>query len=229
MLRPTRGHGLAGPRISATGLSPCIAGLSRPFPCRAPVPRRGPATPGGKPPGLGYCAFARRYLRNHCLFSSPAGTEMFHFPAFPPTALYIQAAATCHHARQVPPFGHPRINARLAAPRGLSRPPTSFIGAWCQGIHRVPHSLGHHRNKTLAHTIHKSKPTPHTQPTHTTRHAPARMARTTPTHPHPQRRPTAASHRPAPQPTSPRAPQPANRSTTGQPATKPPSHLRPQH
>ena len=129
--------------------------------------------------------FRSPLLRESLLFSPPAGTEMFHFPAFPPTALYIQAAATCHHARQVPPFGHPRINARLAAPRGLSRPPTSFIGAWCQGIHRVPHSLGHHRNKTLAHTIHKSKPTPHTQPTHTTRHAPARMARTTPTHPHP--------------------------------------------
>jgi hypothetical protein len=32
-------------------------------------------------------AFARHYSRNHNLFSLPAGTEMFHFPAFPPTAL----------------------------------------------------------------------------------------------------------------------------------------------
>ena len=39
---------------------------------------------------------------------------------------------------RVSPFGHPRITARLAAPRGLSQPPTSFIGSWCQGIHRVP-------------------------------------------------------------------------------------------
>src|SRR6185503_15513020 len=38
----------------------------------------------------------------------------------------------------VPPFGNPRINARLTAPRGLSQPPTSFIGSWCQGIHRAP-------------------------------------------------------------------------------------------
>ena len=89
---------------------------------------------------------------------------MFHFPASPPTALYIQTAATCHHARQVSPFGHPRITARLTTPRGLSRPPTSFIGAWCQGIHRMPHSLGHHRNKMLAHTIHKSNNQPHTRP-----------------------------------------------------------------
>ena len=26
----------------------------------------------------------------------------------------------------------------LTAPRGLSWPPTSFIGSWCQGIHRAP-------------------------------------------------------------------------------------------
>src|ERR1700737_4634675 len=26
----------------------------------------------------------------------------------------------------------------LAAPRGFSQPSTSFIGSWCQGIHRAP-------------------------------------------------------------------------------------------
>lgn len=30
------------------------------------VPCRGPATPGRERPGLGWCAFARRYLRNLC-------------------------------------------------------------------------------------------------------------------------------------------------------------------
>ena len=80
--------------VSGTGLSPCVAGLSRPFPCRAPIPRRGPATPGGKPPGLGSCAFARRYLRNHCLFSFPAGTEMFHFPASRPSGLCVHPEVT---------------------------------------------------------------------------------------------------------------------------------------
>src|SRR5690606_16400246 len=28
--------------------------------------------------------------------------------------------------------------AWLTTPRGLSWPPTSFIGSWCQGIHRAP-------------------------------------------------------------------------------------------
>src|SRR5579859_624015 len=72
------------------------------------------------------------------LFSLPPGTEMFHFPGFPPPHLCIQCRVTGHHASRVPPFGHPRINARLTAPRGLSRPPTSFIGSWYQGIHRAP-------------------------------------------------------------------------------------------
>src|SRR5437016_6477116 len=63
---------------------------------------------------------------------------LFHFPGFPPPALYIQAGVTPHHGCRVPPFGHPRINARLTAPRGLSRPPTSFIGSWYQGIHHAP-------------------------------------------------------------------------------------------
>jgi hypothetical protein len=63
---------------------------------------------------------------------------MFHFPAFPPHALCIQAWVTGHDSCRVSPFGHPRITARLAAPRGLSQPPTSFIGSWCQGIHRAP-------------------------------------------------------------------------------------------
>ena len=63
---------------------------------------------------------------------------MFHFPSFPPHALYIQARVTALTDGRVPPFGHPRITARLTAPRGLSRPTTSFIGSWCQGIHRAP-------------------------------------------------------------------------------------------
>src|SRR5262245_1769883 len=63
---------------------------------------------------------------------------MFHFPAFPPLALCVQARVTAHDDCRVSPFGHPRIKARLTAPRGLSWPPTSFIGSWCQGIHRAP-------------------------------------------------------------------------------------------
>ena len=70
--------------------------------------------------------------------SFPAGTEMFHFPAYPPPK-----AVPAHDGRRVPPFGNPRIKALLAAPRGLSQPHTSFIGTVCQGIHHTPFAGNH--------------------------------------------------------------------------------------
>jgi hypothetical protein len=73
--------------------------------------------------------FRSPLLTESLLFSLPTGTEMFHFPAFPPHTLYIQMWVTLHHECWVSPFGHPRISARLTAPRGLSQPPTSFIGS----------------------------------------------------------------------------------------------------
>ena len=89
-------------------------------------------------PGLATSAFARHYSRNHYLFSLPAGTEMFHFPAFPPHHLYIQQRVPRHDSWWVSPFGHPRITVWLSTPRGLTQTPTSFVGSSCQGIHRAP-------------------------------------------------------------------------------------------
>ena len=94
-------------------------------------------------PGLthtrfGLIRFRSPLLPESRLFSLPAGTEMFHFPAFPPHTLCVQVWVTAHDDCRVSPFGNPRIKAWLTAPRGLSWPPTSFIGSWCQGIHRAP-------------------------------------------------------------------------------------------
>ena len=106
--------------------------------------KRDPTTPHAQPlPGLtrirfGLIRFRSPLLPESRLFSLPAGTEMFHFPAFPPHALCVQAWVTAHDDCRVSPFGHPRIKAWLTTPRGLSWPPTSFIGSWCQGIHRAP-------------------------------------------------------------------------------------------
>ncbi len=82
--------------------------------------------------------FRSPLLAESRLFSLPVGNEMFHFPTFPPLTLCVQVRVTGHDSCRVSPFGNPRIKARLAAPRGLSQPPTSFIGSWCQGIHRAP-------------------------------------------------------------------------------------------
>ena len=102
----------------------------------------GPTTPDWQrhqalpPVRFGLIPFRSPLLRESLLLSFPAGTEMFQFPAFPLPALCVQAGVTPHDGCRVSPFGHPRIDARSAAPRGLSQPPTSFIGFRRQGIHR---------------------------------------------------------------------------------------------
>ena len=99
------------------------------------TPLNGPTTPTAQPlPGItrnrfGLIRFRSPLLSESLLFSLPTGTEMFHFPAFPPHALYIQARVTRHDSCWVSPFGHPRITARLPTPQGLSQAPTSFIGS----------------------------------------------------------------------------------------------------
>jgi hypothetical protein len=80
--------------------------------------------------------FRSPLLRESLLLYFPWVTKMFQFTQFPLPALCIQTGVTPHDGRRVSPFGHPRIEAWSAAPRGLSQPPTSFIGSTCQGIHR---------------------------------------------------------------------------------------------
>ena len=71
---------------------------------------------------------------------------------------------TRHHSCRVSPFGHPRIHARLTAPRGITQPPTSFIGSQCQGIHHAPLNTYNTKPKVIqnfeiAHQ-HTQKPAP---------------------------------------------------------------------
>ena len=108
---------------------------SRPDGPATPVAQRLPAITRDR---FGLFPFRSPLLGESRLLSLPAGTEMFHFPALPPPALCVQAGVTGNYARQVSLFGNPRITAWLPAPRGLSQAPTSFIGSWCQGIHRAP-------------------------------------------------------------------------------------------
>jgi hypothetical protein len=77
-------------------------------------------------------------LRESRLLSVPRLNEMFQFRQFPPQALCVQTWVTGHDPCRVSPFGHPRICALLAAPRGFSQPHASFLGSWRLGIHRGP-------------------------------------------------------------------------------------------
>ena len=81
--------------------------------------------------GLGWSPFARRYLGYRGCFLFPRGTEMFQFPRFACPDLWIQSGTSGHYSAQVPPFGHPRIDACLRLPeayRSLPRP-SSLPGA----------------------------------------------------------------------------------------------------
>ena len=48
--------------------------------------------------GFGLFRFRSPLLTESQLFSLPMGTEMFHFPTFPPTTLYIQAEVAGHNS-----------------------------------------------------------------------------------------------------------------------------------
>ena len=144
------------------------------------TPQRQPL-PGITPKRFSLFRFRSPLLPESQLFSLPTGTEMFHFPAFPPHTLCVQMRVTAHNDCRVSPFGHPRITARLTAPRGLSRPPTSFIGSWYQGIHRAP--LTTCAYQMLAFTVQFSSndrhpQTPRTHPPHH-QHPPHKQASAT--------------------------------------------------
>ena len=128
-------------------LRPPIPGGSATRPVQCTAPRRGgdgknaPRQHRARNPRR---VIARARFNHHPLplatthgISTPAGTEMFHFPASPPAPYDIQTRVTPHNGRRVPPFGNPRITARKPAPRGISQATASFIGPRCQGIHRT--------------------------------------------------------------------------------------------
>ena len=149
--------------------------------------------------GLASSAIARHYTRNHNCFLLLRVLRCFTSPRQPPHRLCIHLRVTPHNWCWVSPFGHPRINALLATPRGITQPHTSFIGSACQGIHRTP--FKHNTNKQKTHKQTKKKeitqpPTHHTEQT-TQLHVQGEMlastiqfSHTTPTHqPTTQRQP----------------------------------------
>ena len=103
------GYTPRGKTISNTGLSPTTARPSKrffySFTLTSETQQRlqaCPTTPRMQPlPGITHTRFSLIRVRSpllpeSLLFSLPVGTEMFHFPTFPPTALYIQAEVAGH-------------------------------------------------------------------------------------------------------------------------------------
>ena len=139
-------------RFNALRPAAAATGRTRPEQHRARNPRR---------------VIARARFNHHPLplatthgISTPAGTEMFHFPASPPAPYDIQTRVTPHNGRRVPPFGNPRITARKPAPRGISQATASFIGPRCQGIHRTLIKTNNTQHNTTHDTTQRARP-PH--------------------------------------------------------------------
>jgi hypothetical protein len=135
---PYLGTPLSQHPVSATGLSPSVARLSRRLAYKVLVLN---AVPQPRHSFLGRFSLLRfrsPLLAESRLLSFPRGTEMFHFPRFARSRLWIQRHVRRHYPPWVSPFGHPRIKAWLAAPRGFSQLPTSFFASCRLGIHRVP-------------------------------------------------------------------------------------------
>ena len=110
-------------QLTRTGLSPATARLSRRF--------RFTSTEA-----TGLVRARSPLLAESLLMSFPPGTEMFQFPGFASSGLYIQPKND--------PIG-PGFPIRksadqrlLSPPHSLSQSATSFIASRCQGIHQMP-------------------------------------------------------------------------------------------
>ena len=105
--------------VACKGLSPAAARLSSTVPFPMSCVCRGPTTP--QPPKrlrFGLLRFRSPLLAKSRLFSSPAGTKMFQFPAF-------ASVDSRPSAWRVYPFGNSGIKGYLHLPRtyrSLSRP-----------------------------------------------------------------------------------------------------------
>ena len=86
---------------------------------------------------FGLIPFRSPLLWESLLLSFPGANEMFQFTPFTRYGLCIHPPVHGHDPMKVSLFGHPRIKACLAAPRGLSQPATSFFAGRRQGIHRL--------------------------------------------------------------------------------------------
>ena len=135
-----RKYAMESASLSPTGLSPCIAGLSRAvrLDCGFVTPPQGgdprtrtPTTPAAqRSPAITYSGFGLFPVRSPLLgesrlISFPGGTEMVHFPPFASASYEFRERMTRHYPRRVAPFGNPRINACLRLPeayRSLLRP-----------------------------------------------------------------------------------------------------------
>jgi hypothetical protein len=132
------------PMAWCTGLSPAAAARSSGVPLTIPSSARGRLPPPSRSsnphtaaPVSSYAvqvwAPPRSLAATKGILSSPRGTQMFHFPRFPPG---FPGDGPCAH--RVAPFGSPGISGCQRLPQAFRRVAASFLGRHRQGIHPAP-------------------------------------------------------------------------------------------
>src|SRR6204780_3111810 len=121
--------------------------------------------------GLASSPFAHHYSGNRGCFLFLWVLRCFTSPRYLRLPYVFRQGRRAITPRQVSPFGNPRVNVWLPTNRGLSQAPTSFIGSWCQGIHRVPLSTWQ-LQMMLASTVQFSRYGRSRPPSHETKKAP---------------------------------------------------------
>ena len=105
------------------------------LPLASILPCPGPTTPV-EPESHWFGLFPGRspLLGESLLFSLPAGTKMFQFPAFASTIEVDDSPSDC----RVAPFGNPGIKDRLRLPRAFRSLPRPSSPSRATGIRRAP-------------------------------------------------------------------------------------------
>ena len=136
--RVTRAPRYSGCRYAASGFAHrtlTVCGVPfQTLALAASVQQRGPTTPTRpEPRRFGLFPVRSPLLGESFLFSLPAGTKMFQFPAFAPAESRWRAfsAPGC-------PIRRPADQRPFAPPRGLSQLITSFIACGSLGIRHAP-------------------------------------------------------------------------------------------
>ena len=126
------GFRFASPACAYGAVTLCGGDFQR-LPLRELWQSRGPITPPlPKQRRFGLLPFRSPLLGESRLFSSPAGTKMFQFPAFA-----CLAACRAFNAAGFP-IRTPADQRSFAPTRGFSQLVASFIASWSLGIHHTP-------------------------------------------------------------------------------------------
>ena len=133
------GYHSASSGFAYAAFTPCGGAFQR-LPLAFLVRSRGPTTlRTPKRPEFGLFPVRSPLLGESFLFSFPAGTKMFQFPAL------ASATGGCHPFKVTGcPIRTPADQRPLAPPRGFSQLVTSFIASGSLGIHHAPFSTFAH-------------------------------------------------------------------------------------